>query len=60
MKKIIYEYECKICGDVQEKWHERCENNTECCEKCGASADNLKKVLSPQKVKHSSWSTWNK
>jgi putative FmdB family regulatory protein len=60
MKKIIYEYECLVCGKIQEKWHEMGETNNEPCDKCGATSEHLKKILSPQRTKHSSWSKWSK
>jgi putative FmdB family regulatory protein len=55
---MIYEYECTKCKKIQEKWHKMNETNNEPCEKCGAEAKYLKKLLSPQKVKHGSWSRW--
>jgi putative FmdB family regulatory protein len=56
---VIYDYECKKCSKVQEKYHKMAEKNTEPCTECGATAENLTKLLSPQKTKHVSWSLWN-
>jgi putative FmdB family regulatory protein len=53
-----YDYECQDCKTVQEKDHKMSETNKEPCEKCNASAEKLKKLLSPVS-KHLSWSKWN-
>lgn len=54
---MIFEYECKKCGKVQEKIHKMNETNTEECEVCKASAEELKKLLSVT-PKHVSWTKW--
>ena len=56
---IIFEYQCEKCGKIQDKWLKKSdENNKESCDKCGAESKYLVKLLSPQRVRHGSWSRW--
>jgi len=50
-----YEYECKKCGHEQTKNVKLVDKTTkEPCDKCGATAKNLKRILSAH-PKHGSW-----
>ena len=54
---MIYEYECKKCKEIQEKNVKMSEENKEPCEKCGAPASELKRIMSVT-PKHGSWGRW--
>lgn len=56
----IYEYQCKKCNTIQEKFHKMVETNTEPCQNtdCNAPPEELKKILSPID-RHMSWSKWS-
>ena len=56
---MIYEYKCEECQNVQEVWHKMAEKNTEPCNKCNASVDKMKKIMSVPAGPHISWSKWS-
>lgn len=56
---MIYEYECKKCGHQQEKMVKMGETTKEPCEKCKASAKNLKRILSAHARMKGSWGKWS-
>lgn len=59
MSYKVVDFECE-CGHVQEYWlkgKDRPDKTDEPCEKCGESADKMKKNLSAG-LRHVSWSQW--
>ena len=57
---VIIEYECEECGEVQDKWlHRLASVNEEKCDKCGAPAEKLQKLLSKPKPRLDWQVPWN-
>ncbi len=54
---MIYLYQCEDCKTEQEKNHRLTEDNKEPCDRCGAPADKLKRLVNfTARGAHSSWS----
>jgi putative FmdB family regulatory protein len=55
---MIYDFECKKCGHVQEHMVKMGEHTKERCKKCAASPNQLKRLLSAHATMKQNWSKW--